>query len=488
MPTTEFCKELSLAKSNELKSIYKKRTNHFIYETIKPELFERYKTENWLFDKKNQHTIRIKKLKPFDEIFEDSIWCMFQKMGFTEMNKDRNFKLSYSDENTLMQQIDIFAADSETILIVKCKASDEQLKKASFKETIEAIGGKKEGLLRTIRASFPEAKHKIKFIFATNNYIINENDQERLRNYDIIHFDDEVISYYIELTKHLGTSARFQLQGFLFSGQNVPELDTRVPAIQGKIGGHTFYSFSIEPEKLLKISYVLHRNNANKKMMPTYQRIIKKSRLIIIKQFLDNGGFFPNSIVINIVSNCKKIRFDIASPQIESALSKIGILYLPQTYRSAYIIDGQHRLYAYGESEYKSKHTIPVVAFVDLEREEQIRLFMQINENQKAVSKNLQNTLNSDLLWDSPNLLEQIKALKLQIEQSLGEDFDSPLHNRVIIGEAEKNRVRCISIETIKTGLDRSNFFGEFTRNSIKVDGTFYKGNNDSTLEYILPF
>ena len=42
------------------------------------------------------------------------------------------------------------------------------------------------------------------------------------------------------------------------------------------MGGHTYYSFSIEPEKLLKLAYVLHRNEANSDMMPTYQRIIKK--------------------------------------------------------------------------------------------------------------------------------------------------------------------------------------------------------------------
>ena len=59
------------------------------------------------------------------------------------------------------------------------------------------------------------------------------------------------------------------------------------------MGGYTYYSFSIEPEKLLKIGYVLHRNKANRKLMPTYQRLIKKSRLKSVQDFVDNGGFFP---------------------------------------------------------------------------------------------------------------------------------------------------------------------------------------------------
>ena len=64
-------------------------------------------------------------------------------------------------------------------------------------------------------------------------------------------------------------------------------------------------------------------------------------------------------------------------------ISKIGILHIPKRYRSAYIIDGQHRLYGYSDSLYAETNTIPVVAFVDLERSEQIKLFMDINENQK---------------------------------------------------------------------------------------------------------
>lgn len=51
--------------------------------------------------------------------------------------------------------------------------------------------------------------------------------------------------------------------------------------------------------------------------MPTYQRIIKKQRLKEIRKFIDNKGFFPNSLIISIDTNGKKLRFDLATPQIE---------------------------------------------------------------------------------------------------------------------------------------------------------------------------
>ncbi len=478
----------SIVPAKNLKGTISKRLNPFVLESIHPELQDRFENEGWSIDKKFRTKIRMKKKKSFDTIFEDEVWTMVANLGFQHLNKDRNFKLPYSDDPKMAQQIDVFAADNETILIIECKSADGDPKKGNFKETIEAIGGKKDGLLKSIRKIYPESKHKIKFIFATKNYFLTDQDILRLENYGILHFDEEIVQYYQDLTKHLGLSARYQLLGNLFEGQDIPELQNQIPAIEGKMGGHTYYSFSIEPEKLLKIGYVLHRNKANKKLMPTYQRLIKKIRLKSVQDFVEDGGFFPNSIVVNIQTGNKKLRFDRSASQVEYALSRIGVLHLPKQYRSAFIIDGQHRLYGYANSEYRSKNSIPVVAFINLDRKEQVQLFMQINENQKAVPKNLRNTLNSDLLWSSEYYDDQIKALKLQISQDLGEEKTSPLYDRIIVGENPKTLTRCITIDTIKIGLDRSNFFGQFTKSTIKVDGTFYMGNNDETYNKFFPF
>ena len=472
----------------DLKGAIRIRKDTYLIQNIAPQLTEKYQTEGWEIDKVYKTKTRVKKVKPLDIAFEDEVWSTFASLGFTHLNKNRKFCIPYSDDANLTQQIDVFAADDETILIIECKASGGEPKKGNFKEAIEAIGGKKEGILKVLKSLFPGSKHKVKFIFATKNYVLSESDKDRLVNYDILHFDEEIIKYYQELTKHLGLSARYQLLGFLFEGQSIPAINNQIPAIQGKMGGYSYYSFSIEPEKLLKIGYVLHRNKANKKMMPTYQRLIKKARLKSVETFIEEGGFFPNSIVININANGKKLRFDQSSLQEDGSISKIGILHLPKIYRSAFIIDGQHRLYGYANSQYKNKNSIPVVAFIDLDRKEQVKLFMQINENQKAVSKNLRNTLNSDLLWDSDSFQDRIKALKLQIALDLGEELSSPLYDRVIIGENLKTVTRCITIDTIKAGLDRSNFFGNFSKNSIKADGTFFKGDNDETYDILFPF
>lgn len=41
-------------------------------------------------------------------------------------------------------------------------------------------------------------------------------------------------------------------------------------------------------------------NEANKNMMPTYQRLIKKKRLLDVQRFINDGGYFPNSLIISI--------------------------------------------------------------------------------------------------------------------------------------------------------------------------------------------
>ena len=464
------------------------RKKVFINQTIPNKNIAEYDDlieDGWELEKEFKTSKRLKKNKSHDVLFEDKVWSLFASLGFRLLNKDRNLELPYVKSNSKQtQQIDVFAKDDETIIIVECKSTKEENKRGDFKKDLEAYKGKIGGIRTIINQLFPDQKLKFKFILATENYSISERDLERLNNINGVHFDDDVIEYYINMHKQIGFASRYQLLGALFGGQEIPEIDNKIPAIKGKMGGHTYYSFSIEPEKLLKIGYVLHRNKANINMMPTYQRIIKRSRLKSVHEFIDTKkGYFPNSIIISIDSD-KDLAFDRANTQVKSSISDIGILHLPKKYRSAYIIDGQHRLYGYADSEYKSKNSIPVVAFIDLAREEQVKLFMQINENQKAVSKNLRTTLNADLLWTSKNYLEQQKALRSRISIVLGESRNSSLFDKISIGEDR----RTITQEAFDKSLIQSNFLGKVSKNKIESLGTFYNGDLDESFERLSTF
>ncbi len=479
----------SIVSGEALIKVRKLRSKTFIESKERRVALPELNEEGWEEYKssKNNNFVGVRKNKRFDEVFEDRVWCLFEKLGFIYMNKDRSFIMSYdfNDPNNT-QQIDVFAADEETVIIVECKAA-ETIKDGVFKKPLEAFRGQMDGLRREAQKKFPKAK--VKFIWATHNYIMSPTDQEKMRQWDIVHFSDAVINYYYELVKHLGSCARYQLLGNLFANQEIRNMDDKIPAIQGEMGGHKYYSFSIEPERLLKIGYVLHRNEANKNMMPTYQRLIKKNRLSKVRKFINDGGYFPNSLIISIESGGRGLQFDVSGMKVDGAHSKLGVLHLPKKYRSAYIIDGQHRLYGYSDSNFATTNSIPVVAFVDLDRSEQIKLFMDINENQKAVPKTLRVTLNADMLWDSSDFNERRQALRSKIAQMFGEEETSPLMGRVVIGEDEKSSIRCITVEAIQTALRKSNFMSQFgKKNCIIKDGTFDVGNNQDTCELLYPF
>jgi DNA sulfur modification protein DndB len=476
-----------IVEGKELESEKTERGGNITKNVPPTELDSRLK-EGWVVVKKYNNHVRVKKMKLSDELFENRVWKLFYNLGFKYMNKGRHFNMPYSSDGKLTQQIDVFAADDETALFIECKMTDVPNNKKSFKESIEAIGGKTQGIRGELRKMFPNKELKTKFVFATNNYEVGDQDKQRMKEFEIIHFDQTAIQYYEDLYKHLGASAKYQLLGNLFAGQKIPGLLTIVPAIEGKMGGHTYYSFSIEPERLLKLGYIMHRNNANEDGMFTYQRLIKKARLGSIKEFIDDrGGFFPNSIIVNI--NAKdSLKFDRASLQDKNSTSRIGLLHLPPIYKSIYIIDGQHRLYGYAESEYKNKHAIPTVAFVNLKSEEQVKMFMGINENQKSVSKNLRNTLNADLLYGSKDPSQQREGMILSIALKLGEeDRKSPLYGRMIIGENSKNQKRCITTEIIKNAMLQSGFLFSYNKNAIIKEGTLDKGNNEDTERVLYP-
>jgi DNA sulfur modification protein DndB len=477
--------ELKLLPQSGIRSELARRLSPYVREKIPTGRQAEYEADGWVLDKALKNQIWMRKLKRHDVAFEDQVWALCARLGFTALSSGRDLRISYGKGENESKQIDVLAADEEVVLVIECKSSEADSPATNaFKTEIESIQGYRTGLIATIRSQFPD--HKVKFILATNNINVSKETLGRIENAHIAHLEEEAIAYYQELASHLGASAKFQLLGNLFEGQQIAAMDVNVPAIQGTMGGYTYYSFAIEPERLLKIAYVLHRNNANMRWMPTYQRIIKKSRLKRVSSFVENGGFFPNSLILNIDNGGKKLSFDRADKQMGS--TTLGILRLPRKYRSAYVIDGQHRLYGFANSERASTELVPIVAFLDLPGEKQLELFMQINENQQAVPKNLQNTLNADLLWTSTDKKKQANALKLKVAQLLGEQRSSPLRGRVIIGEEQTNDRRCISLDAVNRGIDRGRFIGEFTTSGPKKFGSFYRTSNDDTYEPLTDF
>jgi len=268
----------------------------------------------------------------------------------------------------------------------------------------------------------------------------------------------------------------------LFKGRSINKDRIEVPAIEGRMGGKTYYMFSLEPHLLLKLGFVLHRTRANEAEMPTYQRLLVPSRLSGISKFIEKGGYFPNSAIINFSERGAKREFQAHSRLTDSS-SRTGVLKIPNCYAIAYIIDGQHRIYGYADSPYKDTNTIPVVAFVGLDPSEQLELFMDINQNQKAVSPTLRITLEEDLYWNAARLDSRLKALRSSIIRQLGGDQSGPLYGKISLGEDKAE----LQAKPFADGLLRSGLIPEASGNRMIEDppgsSLYDVGNTDHKSE-----
>ena len=134
----------------------------------------------------------------------------------------------------MSKQIDVIALDDEVCLIIECKESTKNETRRNFQMDIGEVGNISHKIADVIRQKYP--KIKTQFIFATKNITIGQQDKNRLKENNIVYFDDSTILYYKALVEHLGSAAKYQLLGQLFAGKKISNMDMKIPAIKGKMG------------------------------------------------------------------------------------------------------------------------------------------------------------------------------------------------------------------------------------------------------------
>lgn len=432
----EKIKERMLNDENALKIKFNARKTQFDTMKVLHSEVEAYENIGWIAGTPMKTKTPITRKKEHGRQFEDDIWCMFYNLGFRTLNADENLRIQWGDNEGEDKQIDILAVGDDAIFVVECKAA-EKFKKQSFQHPLNEMELYKKGMAESLQQIYG-ANKRVKFIFATRNYRIEEDgdDAVRMKNSGIFHLNENSYNYICNLIKSYKSSVAYQFYGMMFKDELINDKPITIPALKGQMGGKSYYLFSIEPSTLLKIGFVLHRTKVNDSMAPTYQRLLVPKRLKGITKFIDDGGFFPNSIILNLVepNDNIKVTFDSIHKE-EASDSEFGLLHIPNAYGIAYIIDGQHRVYGYSNSKFKDVHTIPVVAFQDMPSEEQLKIFMEINENQKSVSKNLRIDLEEDLFWTSPRLDSRMKALRSSTIKMLSGQSNNILYNKISIGE-----------------------------------------------------
>ncbi len=421
---------------SQLGKIYVAKSSKFHSRNVDHSLVEGLLEEGWEeYGTPLKTKARLRKPKSHSVQFEDDIWCQLYRLGYRTLNIDETFCLPFGHEPSDKKQIDVVAIDDDTVLLVECKSSEVSAKPPSYKTEFEVLRLRLDGYRKAIDQTFGPGR-RIKYIFATRNIRISRDSVDIMRLVESggFYYNDNTFDYVDSLQRSYRDAAHYQFLGLIMKGQIINKEKIEVPAIEGTMGNKTYYMFSLEPQTLLKIGFVLHRTRANETEMPTYQRLLVPSRLKGITKFIDGGGYFPNSAILNFNERDAKLEFQGQSRSKDSA-SRTGVLKIPNAFAIAYIIDGQHRIYGYANSKFKASNTIPVVAFKNLDPGDQLELFMQINENQKAVSPTLRITLEEDLYWNASRLDSRLKALRSSVIRALGGDPSGPLYNKISLGE-----------------------------------------------------
>lgn len=476
----------NIVRNIDCASIARKRKVDFITKTVQKSAVTEMLAEGWTIHSKNAKSTRLKKQKEASIQGEDRWWMLSYQLGFELLSGDQKIATSSTqpeDEEPLL--FGLASINNEVAIFAKVIV--EPLKRAELKNIVEELQKKREAIIRNLAAQFPaSAKRQTVFLLITINTKLKAQEREELEAAKVAVFDDQDIDYYEKLCSHLGPAAKYQLLADLLPGKTIPALAIRVPAVKTKIGGTSAYTFAISPEYLLQIAYVSHRTKGKASDVDTYQRMVVKSRLSTIRKYISDDGIFPTNIVLNLDKS--SVRFERIK-QTHSTVDELdsgilGWLDIKPTYKSAWIIDGQHRLYAYSGHERASTSHLSALAFEGLSASKQAQLFIDINAKQKSVKQSLLQELYAELHWDAQDPSVRIRAIVSKAIQVLDQDKSSPFFERIQTADSTRDSVRCISITSIFGALEKQGFFiAKERRGEILEYGPLWSGDNQSTLK-----
>lgn len=418
-------------------------------------------TDGWRLVRKGKKTASVVKQKRKSALLESRVWTLFYKMGFQFLSGKNGCTLALSDQGDAkpVDQIDVVAADSEIAVAVECKSVENPKKDGSLPDWISRFAEMRKRFSDGVRSAVPTtSKRHSGMVVFTWDIILTDNDRARADELGVVVFDLQDLEYFEALVSHLGVAARYQFLCEIFRGKQIHGLEVRVPALRTKMGKNTCYTFSIKPEYLLKIGYVAHRAKGKAIDVDMYQRMISKSRLRKIAEYISEGGTFPTNIVVNIRER-KYAEFQRGEQKGDEEGAVFGWLILRPAYGCAWVIDGQHRLFAYSGHEWSSKAHLNVLAYEALSSSEQAQMFVDINSEQRKVKRSLLVELDADLKWSSTEEDDRIQAIISKTGLALDADLDSPLRNRVLLADVKRTETRCISLTSISAALSRAGFY-----------------------------
>jgi DNA phosphorothioation-associated DGQHR protein 1 len=245
----------------------------------------------------------------------------------------------------------------------------------------------------------------------------------------------------------------------------------KVPAIKVEQPLGEFYVATLTAKELLQTCYtikaeILTDDDDDEDQKTGYlgaivsklvgnQRVRTTKRLNEIKRYTETvDASFPNSIILG--ANYDESGILITDDKERWSVEELGegffYLIIPTEKKLASIIDGQHRVFGFQDSEAKDMSLLCSV-FIDLPLPYHARIFTNININQKRVDKNLAyNLFQFDMEQGEPSTWSP-ETLAVYFTRVLAEDSSSPLKGMVKLGLANTTSDSSISMASIIDGI-----------------------------------
>jgi len=429
-------------------------------KTVKPSEVESHLADGWSVRRKGKTSVGVQRPKKKPAFLESRVWTLLHQMGFAYLSGRGGAIVKLGDgEGLLTSQVDACAIDDEASICCECKSFEIPRKDSSFQDKLAKFGLLKKPFSAAVTKFAPKkGKRHHALVLFTWDILLTDNDRMRAADQGIALFDQDDLAYFEALTRLLGPAARYQFLAEIFRHRPIAGLEIRVPALRMSAGSAEYFMFAVRPDYLLKISYVAHRAKGKAIDVDAYQRMISKKRLKQIGEYITADGTFPNNIVINFEQG-KFLRFEKGKQEGDEAGAQFGWLTLQPAYGSAWIIDGQHRLYAYSGHARASTSSLSVLAFAGLSPSKQAQLFVDINSEQRRVKRSLLVELDAILKWESDEPDKRIDAVVSKAGLALDVHADSPLRGRIQPADVQRTAVRCVTLNAVTSALNKPGFF-----------------------------
>jgi DGQHR domain-containing protein len=356
-----------------------------------------------------------------------------------------NFTGNHNDNGFLIDEasIDVAAYGSRQgkgfLIAFECKRgaiSEVNKKISAWEKNIDKIKEGKTEILSSDDSSIKKTDFDsfqdicICYVFSKHiDHDSFKNIASALRARDFFAWDDHAVVYYKKSAATIGAAIKYELLkefGISLESNGTYKED----AISIKQGTLEMFLFGARPSVLLKIGYVSRRASGRPE---AYQRILNKDRILKISEFLKSKNpLLPNAIII---------AFDNEAAIQSEIKHSSGKLTFPRTYCSAWIIDGQHRVFGFLNTQFakpaeesgESIFKLPVVAFKKLDPLLQNRTFVNINYNQKKIDP----ALLCDLASTLPDLQNELTWPSLLVKEL---NRTEPLKDCIKVSELDHGR------------------------------------------------